>query len=401
MRITYIHQHFRRPDEPGGTRPWEFARRLADDGHRVTVVCGGEVARSYTESNFTVVQVKAAYRNEFGTASRLRAFTAFLLRATWHSLTIKSDLVFASSTPLTVAVPALIAATIRGLPFVFEVRDLWPGVPIELGYLTNPVLKRAALLLERITYARAQHVVALSPSMAAGVRRTSPSTEVTVIPNSADVQRFRATTAERSQLRKELGWEEKFVLVYAGSLGVTYDTEWIIALAAEMRDDPVHFVIAGAGARADVIQAAISAGELTNVSYVGAVPKDTVAKLLPAADGVLSTLIDAPSLEGNSLNKVFDAFAAGRPLFFNHDGWLSRLSVDAGAGWRLSRDPSDARERILAVIRSGAADEAGDVAAALGDGEFSRDYHYRQLASVLTSAAASTQSYQRRRRQRG
>src|SRR5690625_1580079 len=322
LRVTYVHQHFRLPNEPGGSRPWEFARRLVRSGHRVTIIAGAPRSSQFTYEGVDVIRVRAPYANEMGWLRRVASFLSFMLKSTWVSLRRPTDVVFASSTPLTVAVPALIASTLKRRPFVFEVRDLWPSVPIALGYLSNPVLRRIAGSLERVAYKRAAHVIALSPGMAEGVRRVSPSTPVTVIPNASDAELFRASLSQREAIRKELGWGDKTVLVYAGSLGRTYDLEWIVDLAAELNRTDVVVSIFGHGALTGALKArALRHGLDPETLLPGSLPRSEIVRALPACDAVFSTLIPNPVLESNSLNKVFDAMAAGRPIMFNHGGW--------------------------------------------------------------------------------
>ena len=137
-RLTYIHQHFRRPDQAGGSRPYEFASRLSQAGWDVTVICAGPEARSYDVGDVRVRQLDVPYRNDMSFPRRLVAFARFSALATLRAVGTPADVVFASSTPLSVAVPALATHAARRVPMVFEVRDLWPDVPIRLGVLEEP-----------------------------------------------------------------------------------------------------------------------------------------------------------------------------------------------------------------------------------------------------------------------
>ena len=219
-RLTYIHQHFRRPDQAGGSRPYEFASRLSRAGWDVTVICAGPEARSYEVGDVRVRQLAVPYRNDMSFPRRLVAFARFSALATLRAVGTPADVVFASSTPLSVAVPALATHAARRVPMVFEVRDLWPDVPIRLGVLKNPVAIRAAQLLERLAYRHSSAVVGLSPAMCAGVLRTAPTADVHLIPNTSQPERFTVPEARRQSVRSELGLRDDEVLVtYAGSLG--------------------------------------------------------------------------------------------------------------------------------------------------------------------------------------
>lgn len=393
MKITYIHQHFKFPHEPGGQRPWEFTRRLAQRGQEVTVLCGGDEDVTEEIEGVRVRRIATPYDNSMSTSARIRSFLMFMARATGAAMTTKADLVFASSTPLTTAIPGMAASLTRRAPLVFEVRDLWPSVPAELGIITNPWILRAARLLEKVTYASASQIIALSPGMAEGVRSVDATVPLTVVPNASDVELFGPARESRDDMRRELGWgEDDVVLMYAGSFGHSYDLPWIVDLAAELRNRDGRFrVIAfGAGAATTTLQAkARAAGLDVEALLPGPIPKATVTRLLPAADFALSTLIDAKPLEVNSLNKVFDALAAATPVLFNHGGWLPGELADADAGVRLNRDPAQAAEELIELLTS-----TPDVrkrmsanAFALAQSTFDRELLFSTFAEVLETAA--------------
>lgn len=395
MRITYIHQHYRLPNQPGGSRPYEFSRRLAADGHQVTMICAGAEPLDADVEGVHVKRLAVNYNNAMGFAARVGAFLAFMARATVVAASERADVVLASSTPLTVAVPGMIAAKLRRAPFVFEVRDLWPSVPVQLGLLKNPVLIRLAEALEKVTYSQAKRVIALSPSMAEGVRQVRPDAQVMVVPNAADFERFDRTDEERAADRREFGWgEDELVLVYAGGFGMTYQLDWAVRLADELRrlEHPgkrIRVVLHGQGSDyQNLHRLATDLGLDADGLLPGALSKDEVARRVAAADAVLSPLRDDPSLAGNSLNKVFDAMAAGRPVFFNHGGWLEEAMTEGGAGWRLSRDPKEAARRLCEIVTDPAAlPEAARKATEVGRTRFDRETLYQDFAGELRRAA--------------
>ena len=388
MRITYIHQHFVLPGEPGGSRPYEFARRMAAAGHEVTMICGRDEAMDKTVDGIHVRRLAIPYRNEMSKRERITSFFNFLVRASVVSARVPADVVYASSTPLTVAVPGIVAKFTQRAPLVAEIRDLWPEVPIKLGYLNNPVAIFLAKQLEKAFYAASSEVVALSPSMADGVEEVAPKKRVTVIPNASDFERFDVPDEQRAAFRKEQGWGDDVVAVYAGGFGMSYQLEWLVDLAAQLRRDGVEnvrFVLLGQGSDSDALyQRAENAGLDADAMFLGRQPKEDVAKYVSAADIALSPLRDDPCLEGNSLNKVFDAMAASRPVVFNHGGWLEEAATEHDAGWRLSRDIPTAAKRFAEIVSD--RDEmraAGQRNRELGEKRFARDSLYNQLIEVL------------------
>lgn len=381
-RITYIHQHFSLPSEGGGGRPWEFSRRLAADGYQVTVVAGGTKNEDLLVNGVRIIRLESSYRNEMGPRARIASFLKFMAKACLTAVKLPTDLVFASSTPITVAVPGLICSTFRRAPFVFEVRDLWPSVPARLGYLNSKWMLRIAQALERHTYRRAAKVIALSPGMREGVLQTHPYADVAVIPNAADIEIFRVSAERRAAYREKLGWTERKVAVYAGSFGESYRIDWLVELA--LRCEAASIQIFGEGSATTKMQDRLVAADVAPDSVLrGKVGKLELAEHLAAADVCISSILNHPSLHSNSLNKVFDALAAGRPVVFNHDGWLSDTLVRAGAGWRLEDDPSIAAEQLDAILNDTAAlESAAEAACALAE-SFSRDRLYQDFVRAL------------------
>jgi len=183
VRVLYFHQHFATPAGSAGTRSYEFARALLAAGHRVTMVCGAhaqsgldlpyDAARGWHRGvvdGIDVISLPLPYANRDGVARRTWTFCRYAATATRLALTLEADLVFATSTPLTAAWPGLVAQAARGLPFVFEVRDLWPELPRALG-LRNPLLLGGMEVLETAAYRSADAVIGLSPGIVRGIRQ--------------------------------------------------------------------------------------------------------------------------------------------------------------------------------------------------------------------------------------
>lgn len=390
MKILYIHQHFSLPSGGGGGRPYQFAKRLAESGHEVTMVCSGKEAVDQHVDGFRVVRFAVPYQNSMGFTKRVKAFVDFMLRASAFSFRNRADVVFASSTPLTVAIPGLIAKWRHRIPFIFEVRDLWPKIPIEMGFLTNPILIRVARLLEKITYKNADHVVALSPGMKEGVLEVSPTTSVTVVPNASDIEIFNRSSHDRSAFRKENDWPDDVkVISYAGGFGTVYSLEWVVELAAQLRDEPIRFYLIGAGSDSEKLEKiAIERGLEPSELFLGRKPREEVAKHIAASDLVMSSMRLDQCLEAASLNKVFDGFAAGLPIITNHEGWLSELIVEEKAGWKLNRDPKVAADELRKIIDDNVGlQEAGKNSLALARNQFDRNLLFERFSSIFKELA--------------
>lgn len=385
MKILYIHQHFRTSSEPGGTRSWEFARRLVSDGHSVTVVCGGETADDTLVEGVRVVRLGVSYRNSMGAWSRLFSFFKFIVASLVVGLRHKCDLVFATSTPLTVAVPGMLISFARRVPLVFEVRDLWPETPRALGLLRSRVLYSIAKALEIVVYRYSTRIIALSPGMARGVAKYVSESKVVVIPNACDFELFAGPKAGSG-----LGGRGDGVIriVYAGSFGTIYDIPWLIRFTSALAAEKVSVRIFGDGAaRSEVSRLCRALGLDESHVAPGMISKEQVAREFQQADIIISSLIDDSALDDSSLNKVFDAMAAGKPIALNHRGWLSDLCVESGAGIRLSRDYRVAAAQLVEWAgREGAIARAGVKAAEVGQSQFDRDLLYSDFKMALEYA---------------
>jgi glycosyltransferase involved in cell wall biosynthesis len=213
VRIVYLHQYFVTPEMSGGTRSYELARRLVAAGHQVDMVTADANARGANgwriteEAGIRVHWAGVPYDNRMGRLGRLLAFVRFAWRATWRASRLPGDVVFATSTPLTIAIPGMLAAAVRRRPFVFEVRDQWPDVPIAIGALRNPIAIGLARALERLTYRRARQIVALAPGMREDIIAKGVSGEkVTVIPNGCDLGLFGVDESVALRVRTAHNW---------------------------------------------------------------------------------------------------------------------------------------------------------------------------------------------------
>lgn len=405
MKVLYIHQYFATPDSPHGTRSYEFARRLVSKGHEVTMLTSmtnlqeadkqlGEWRASV--QGIDIIAINVDYSQSMGYPRRVVAFLAFALKAAWASRYLSPDVVFATSTPLTVAIPAAEAARKHSVPFVLEIRDLWPEIPIAVGALRDPISKWLATTLEKWAYNRADRIVALSPGIADGVRRRVDSEVIVhIIPNGCDVEAFRVSSSIRQQVREELGLDpDHKVVFYAGAFGKANQVDYLLDVASHawVLDRSVRFVLLGRGSEYPRLKAkAGSSGLLaTNTMMFNPVPKAEIPRFFAAADLVTSLFAPMPELESTSPNKVFDGLAAGKPIALNHSGWLSTQLVSAGAGIALSRNPADAAQDLVEHLRDRDwMRRAGIASAGLASSVFDRDLQAEELELLLSDVLAS------------
>ena len=409
MRILYFHQYFATRRRSVPTRSYELARRLAARGHEVTVVsrdtrrleAGRENGRWHLPIGrervdcFDVVYLDVPYASTFSTPLRLLSFGAFTLAAgVAGPLLARPDVVFASSTPLTIGIPGLLTARLRRAPFVFEIRDLWPEVPIAVGALRSGPLIVAAQWLEDALYRGAERIVVLSEaSRDALLDRGVPADKLAFVPNASDLDLFSPETVDHD-FRARHGLTGKFVALYAGAMGPANGLEQLVDGAARLRAagrDDIAVVALGDDGRRPRLEARARALGLDNLLVLPALPKERLAGVVGAADVTLTLFADDPVFQTNSPNKFFDSLAAGRPVIVNVDGWLRRVVEQGRAGVFVPAGDGGALAAALAAL----ADEPdlvarmGANARMLAERDFDRDLLAARLAEVLETAGAS------------
>lgn len=394
MEVVYLHQYFRKPSMNGGVRSYEFAKRLAQSGHSVVIVTSdneNEFSGWKVEEldGFEVHWVSVKYDNSFGFFKRLWAFIKFLVLASIHICSLKSDKLFVTSTPLTVAIPALIYKLFKRKPYVFEVRDVWPEVPIALGVIKSKILIQVALLLEKLAYKNAEHIVALSPDMKNSVLERCANTPVTVITNAADCHLFNLPLSKKDPFIDKLQViksRHKKVVFYTGAFGLVNNLRSFIKLSS-FSNYEVGFVIIGQGKEeVDLKEYAKELSVLDNTLYfLPSVNKNQLSFVHSTFDMATSTVLPIDALYANSANKVFDAFAAGTPLLINHGGWIKELIESSKCGLVINNDPKEhdyytLRDFLFSEERYSDACEAS---LTLGQNEYNREKLFERLLTVV------------------
>jgi glycosyltransferase involved in cell wall biosynthesis len=408
MRILYIHQYFASRKGQTGTRSYEFGRFLAARGHAVTVITSGlanaefpvaegEASHSYEVGGIRVLSVAAGYNDpHVGTATngwqRMRKFHEFARMVVRVGQRQEPpDVIFATHTPLQVGLAGAALGRYFAVPFVFEVRDLWPEALVNIGALTNPFAVWWLRRMARKIYASAEHIVALSPGMKEGVERYGIAADkVTVIPNASDLDLFRPDL-DGSASRERLGFGDRFAAIYFGAMGMANGLEYVIEAArilAHRGRDGIVLVLHGSGGQRDALERLSRSYGLTNVVFSPLVPdKEEVARIVAGGDACL-TIYRASKEHTWSPNKMFDALAAGKPVVINVPGWLGetiernrcgryvdpqRPEALADALEELSRDPALCRRM-------------GENARFLAERQFDRRVLAARLEDVLITA---------------
>ncbi len=407
MKVLYFHQHFSTPKGSTGIRSYEMARALVARGHQVTMVCGSYGAgntgldtgfvdglRRGPVDGIDVVEFELRYSNRDGFLKRTVTFLKFAWRSTRLALTEPHDVIFATSTPLTAGIPGIVARWLRGSRFVFEVRDLWPELPREMGVIRNPLVLWAMGVLEWLSYHSAHRLVGLSPGIVAGIARRGVHAErIALVPNGCDMELF----ADAPQPWRPVGVAATDLMaVFAGTHGMANGLDAALNAAALLRQrgrGDIKLVLIGEGQLKSALIERAQREQLDNVVFCDPVDKARLAGLMASTDVGLQLLANVPAFYyGTSPNKFFDYIASGVPPLINYPGWLAELVQDHRCGFAVPPDDATAFADALERAAAERADlpRMGERARALARAQFDRALLSAQWVRWLESAAGDT-----------
>ncbi|MEK6781017.1 MAG: glycosyltransferase family 4 protein [Bacteroidota bacterium] len=328
MKVLILHQHFKTPETGGAIRSYYLAKALVDAGIETLVITARNEKKykSETIEGIKVHYLPIAYDNRFGFAARSLAFFKFAWGAIRLAGKFKGvNYCYAISVPLTVGLAAMWIKKRHGIPYIFEVGDLWPDAPIQMGYVKNLFLQRALYGLEKAIYASAYAVVALSPAIKSIVEKKVPGKVVHLIPNMADTDYYRPELRS-PELEEKFGVKGKFVVSYIGAVGVANGLDYFIECANTCRKEelPIQFLLCGDGALLDRLKGNAKHLGLHNLSFIEFTNRKGVKEVMNVTDAVCVCYKNIPILETGSPNKYFDGLAAGKLIAINFGGWIKK-----------------------------------------------------------------------------
>jgi len=363
MHILLIHQAFASLDEPGGTRHHELARYLASQGHRVTIIAS---PISYLTGKSRFARIRWCERQTDGElitilrtytfaalhrsfTFRLVSFFSFMLSSFLIGLGVKQvDLVWGTSPPIFQGITAWVLARMKRVPFLFEVRDLWPAFAVAVGVLKSPLLVRLSEWLERFLYRRADVVVVNSPGYIQHVQRRG-ARQVELVPNGTDTSMFTPEVDGAAfRLANVLG--SKFIVLYAGAHGLSNDLDVVLEAARLLlnRKD-IQIILLGDGKDKPILQSQAQRLGLENLTFLPPIPKLEMPAVLAAADACIAILKPVEMYKTTYPNKVFDYMAAGKPVILAIDGVIREVVESAQGGIPVS--PGNPQELARAILR--------------------------------------------------
>jgi glycosyltransferase involved in cell wall biosynthesis len=265
-------------------------------------------------------------------------------------LRTSTDVIIGTSPTLFAAVAAARVAAHRNVPFVMEIRDLWPALFSELGVLESRTLLAPLEWLELSLYREAAGIVTVTEAFRQNlIERGIPPEKICTIPNGADVSFWQPALADRSRWRRSLGIDAQFVVLYIGAHGVSQGLGTVLSAAGRLRDDPsVVFVFAGEGADKAALMQRASRERLDNVRFVDSTDKKGVRDFYAAADVCLIPLRDLPLFSGFIPSKMFEILSMERPIIASVRGEAEDILERSGAAVVVSPEDDEA---IVAAIR--------------------------------------------------
>ncbi len=351
MNILLIHQYFLEEDDPGGSRWNEFTRVWTAQGHTITVLAGmmhynGKEKRPEYKGKYFVKKqqgsvnvlrchVSEAYNKHF--IGRLWGYFSFMFSSLYAGLFKakgKYDVVIVTSPPLFVGVSGYLVSRLRRMPFVFEVRDLWPESAIDTGVLTNKLIIKLAYWVEGFIYKRAKLINVLTPAFYNTLRdrKHIPENKLIQISNASDfsLSEELLRTLDVPAFRRQHDLDGHFVITYVGAHGVANYLEQLLDAGEALKDTNVLFLLIGQGMEKDKLVKMAAERNSTNVRFLDSVPKAEVFRYILASEMGASVLKRVDTFKTVYSNKTFDYMSCKKPILMAIDG-VSRELVEAAA----------------------------------------------------------------------
>lgn len=346
MKIVYFYQYFSTPKGSWGTRVYEFTKRWVGLGHDVTVVTSVYSKSDLKATKFIENQVIDGIKlkiininidNRQNIAKRVWTFFLYMIVSCWYALTLKADVIIASSGPITVGLPGLLARYLRGRKFVFEVRDLWPEGSIELKIIRNKFLIKLSYWFERVCYKAASHIIVLSPGMKHNIYNRFGYNKITSVTNAANIELF-STPVMNPDLH---GLKEKKYALYTGNIGMVNNSSWLFEAAKILQVNgrtDINIVLVGEGQLKQTLKERIVKEGVNNFVILDPLPKRELVAIIQNAFVSLVPLKGLKVLDTSSPNKFFESLAAGVPVIQTTGGWMKDFLDRYNIGFTVDPD---------------------------------------------------------------
>lgn len=360
MKILIFYQYFTTPKGSWGTRIYEFSKEWVNKGHEVTVVTSiysksDLKAVKFIENQiFEGIKVKVLnikIDNKQPIIKRIFSFILYSIISSWYAFTLKADIVISSSGPITVGIPGLISKIFSKKKLVYEVRDLWPEVPIEVGVIKNVFLKKVAYFFEKKLYENASLVVGLSPGIRDHIISNFNHKNVISVTNSANLNLF----GEKKYFDDNILNENEFYGIYTGNIGEINNSFWLVDAARNLKNkniDNIKIVLVGDGQLKPEIISIIKKEKLINLIHFDLMPKERLVPYIQNANVSFVPLSPNPILDTSSPNKFFESLAAGVPVIQTTKGWIKDYIEINNVGFNLEGNDSESLSELLIKLKN-------------------------------------------------
>ncbi|OGB31107.1 MAG: hypothetical protein A3F78_00800 [Burkholderiales bacterium RIFCSPLOWO2_12_FULL_61_40] len=350
MKVAVVYQYYQGHGAPGHSLVYELTQFLAERGHEVTVVSGEtgymqrnmpmlpwyrRIVRSERDGKVNVVRTYTYSELHRSYLGRLLSFISFSLSCPIGLLTIdKPDVVLASSPPIFPMFSAWLVCKVRRIPFVIEVRDLWPASAVQMGILKNKQLIGIMVWMERLLYNKSKKIVALTEGIRDDIcARGWPKSKVELVTCGVDFDKLYPDALGAEFVRQAHGWQDKKIVLYFGALGEANNLPVTLRTAQRLQtQQDILFVLIGDGMKRVDTEKQVAELGLKNVLVLPPVPKDEARMFINAADLCLVTLRDIPLFDGAIPTKLIDYMACGKVVLCGIRGEAQRIVDEAAAG---------------------------------------------------------------------
>jgi len=370
MRILLLHQYFLEEDDAGGSRWNEMTKMWADQGHKIVVLAGmmhpngnkkrqeykGKYFVKRKQNTVDVIRCHVSESYNSGFAGRLWGYFSFMFSSLWAGLfktTGRFDVILVTSPPLFVAFSGYLISRLKRVPFIFEIRDLWPESAIDTGVLTNKVVIKAAYWFENFIYRKAKLINVLTPAFYNTLKEKKkvPGSKLIMVPNAADFSLSENVSRvfDRERFRNELGLNGRFVITYVGAHGVANHLQQVLDAGKKLEDTPVLFLLIGQGMEKEKLKKMAVDMRVKNVRFIDPVPKAEVFRYILASEMGASVLKKVDTFKTVYSNKTFDYMSCKIPILMAIDGVSRELVETAHAGSYVEPENVYEYDRIIRI----------------------------------------------------
>lgn len=389
MKIIYFYQFFTTPNGSYGTRVYEFAKKWVENGHKVTVVTSvfyksDLKSEKFLDSiiidgiNVKIINIKI--NNKDSISKRIINFLIYSFFSIYFAISEKYDVAIASSPPLSASLPLFISKFIKKKKVVFEVRDLWPEAPIELGIIKNKILLSLLYKYEKLCYKISDLIITLSIGMQENIHKRFNNLNIKTITNFANIELFSNNHELPSILNKNIKYA-----IYNGNIGEVNNSKLLYECALRLkflkRNDIVILMI-GDGQLKNELEN--KSRDLLNIQFLEMMPKRELISYIKNSFVSIIPLKNINILNTSSPNKLFESMAAGIPIIQTTTGWIKKMIEQVDCGFTVENDSKILVDKLIYLAdNEEKRNELGKRALAYAKNKFDKDKLSMKMLNLI------------------